>query len=202
MLQKIRLVPGLDKQSSDTGAEGKWVNADYTRFRYGFPEKIGGWEQLVSSNLIGAGRDQHTWVDLAGNKYAAIGTNKCLYIYFEGEVYDITPLDTTRQQTGVTFSMTNTSTTVTLTTSTAHDAEAGDIILLDSAPSGFDFTYCQEWGLTVDDDVIDRVILDLRKKAYPSWEDQLDYIYHNGVEDWKTNIITPIKEKYPKRLNK
>ena len=47
MLHKIRLIPGLDKQSSDTGAEGKWVNADYTRFRYGFPEKIGGWEQLV-----------------------------------------------------------------------------------------------------------------------------------------------------------
>ena len=71
--------------------------------------------------------------------------------------------------------------------------------LLDSVPAGFDFAYCQEWGLTVDADVIDRVIIDLRKKAYPSWEDQLDYIYHNGVDDWKTNIITPIKEKYPKR---
>ena len=80
----------------------------------------------------------------------------------------------------------------------SKDAQDG-LELLDSAPSGFDFTYCQEWGLTVDDDVIDRVILDLRKKAYPSWEDQLDYIYHNSVEDWKTNIITPIKEKYPKR---
>jgi len=79
-----------------------------------------------------------------------------------------------------------------------QDAQDG-LTLLDSVPSGFDFTYCQEWGLTVDDDVVDRVILDLRKKAYPSWEDQLDYIYHNGVEDWKTNIITPIKEKYPKR---
>ena len=71
--------------------------------------------------------------------------------------------------------------------------------LLDSVPEGFNFTYCQAWGLTVDDDVIERVIIDLRKKAYPSWEDQLDYIYHNGVDDWKTNIITPIKEKYPKR---
>ena len=84
MLHKIRLKPGLDKQSSDTGAEGKWVNADYARFRYGFPEKVGGWSQLVADNLIGAGRDQHTWVDLAGNKYAAIGTNKCLYIYYDG----------------------------------------------------------------------------------------------------------------------
>jgi len=130
MLHKIRLIPGLDKQSSDTGAEGKWVNADYSRFRYGFPEKVGGWEQLVDGSLIGAGRDQHTWVDLAGNKYAAIGTNKCLYIYFEGAFYDITPLDTTRQQTGTTFTFDGT-TTVTLTTSTAHGAEDGDIIRLD-----------------------------------------------------------------------
>jgi hypothetical protein len=70
--------------------------------------------------------------------------------------------------------------------------------LLDSVPAGFDFTYCQEWGLTVDDDVVDRVILDLRKKAYPSWQDQLDDIYHNGIEGWKADTITPIKEKYPK----
>ena len=79
-----------------------------------------------------------------------------------------------------------------------QDAQDG-LTLLDSVPSGFDFTYCQAWGLTIDEDVIERVIKDLRKKAYPSWEDQLDYIYHNGVDDWKTNIITPIKEKYPKR---
>jgi len=140
MLHKIRLLPGLDKQSSDTGAEGKWVNADYTRFRYGFPEKIGGWEQLVGDNLIGAGRDQHTWVDLAGNKYAAIGTNKCLYIYFEGAIYDITPLDTARQQTGATFTTVSGQPTVTLTTTGGHSASAGDIILCSSAtsvPGGF-----------------------------------------------------------------
>ena len=132
MLHKIRLKPGLDKQSSDTGAEGKWVNADYSRFRYGFPEKIGGWQQLVSDKLIGAGRDQHTWVDLAGNRYAAIGTNKRLYIYYEGAVYDITPLDTARQQTSSTFTITSGDATVTLTTATAHGADVGDIILLDA----------------------------------------------------------------------
>ena len=37
--------------------------------------------------------------------------------------------------------------------------------LLDSVPIGFDFTYCQEWGLTIDDDVVDRVVIDLEKKA-------------------------------------
>jgi hypothetical protein len=141
MLHKIRLEPGLDKQSSDTGAEFKWVNADYARFRYGFPEKVGGWQQLVSSKLIGAGRDQHTWVDLAGNRYAAIGTNKCLYIYYEGAVYDITPLDTGREQASATFTFDGT-TTFTITTSTAHGAEEGDIILLDAVtlPTGTGLT--------------------------------------------------------------
>ena len=141
MLHKITLQPGLDKQSSDTGAEGKWVNADYVRFRYGYPEKIGGWEQLVGSYLVGAGRDQHTWVDLAGNKYAAIGTDKCLYIYFEGAVYDITPLDAAREQASATFTFDGT-TTVTITTSTTHGAEVGDIILLDAVtlPGGTGLT--------------------------------------------------------------
>ena len=72
-----------------------------------------------------------------------------------------------------------------------------ELELLDSVPAGFDFTYCQEWGLTVDDDVVDRVISDLRKKAYPTWQDQLDDIYHNGIEGWKATIKTT-KDKYPK----
>ena len=82
----------------------------------------------------------------------------------------------------------------------SKDAQDG-LELLDSVPTGFDFTYCQEWGLTVDDDVIDRVILDLRDKAYPSWKDQLDMQYHdkkNGTTIWE-DMIQEIKEKYPKR---
>jgi len=74
-----------------------------------------------------------------------------------------------------------------------------ELELLDSVPTGYDFTYCQEWGLTVDDDVIDRVIIDLRKKDYPTWQDQLDDIYHNGIAGWKATIKTT-KDKYPKRL--
>jgi hypothetical protein len=74
----------------------------------------------------------------------------------------------------------------------------GELELLDSVPAGFDFTYCQEWGLTVDDDVVNRVIRDLRKKAYPTWQDQLDDIYHNGIDGWKATIKVT-KDKYPKR---
>ena len=79
----------------------------------------------------------------------------------------------------------------------AQDAQDG-LTLLDSVPSGYIFTYCQEWGLTIDDDVVDRVIIDLRKKSYPTWQDQLDDIYHNGVDAWKATIKVT-KDKYPKR---
>ena len=78
----------------------------------------------------------------------------------------------------------------------AKDAQDG-LELLDSVPAGFDFTYCQEWGLTIDDDVVDRIIIDLRKKAYPIWQDQLDDIYHNGIDGWKATIKVT-KDKYPK----
>ena len=37
-----------------------------------------------------------------------------------------------------------------------------------------------------------------RAKEYPEIGDQLDYIYHNGVTQWKADMITPVKEKYPK----
>ena len=90
-LAKVQLIPGFDKQLTETGAEGRWVDGENVRFRYGLPEKIGGWEQLGTNTLVGVARDQHTWFDLAGNKYAAIGTSKILYIYYEGAFYDILP---------------------------------------------------------------------------------------------------------------
>ena len=78
----------------------------------------------------------------------------------------------------------------------AQDAQDG-LTLLDSVPSGYIFTYYQEWGLTIDDDVVDKVIIDLRKKDYPTWQAQLDDIYHNGIDAWKATIKVT-KDKYPK----
>ena len=39
---------------------------------------------------------------------------------------------------------------------------------------------------------------DDREAEYPDWQTQLDYIYHNGIEKWKTDIVDPVKNKYPK----
>ena len=43
-----------------------------------------------------------------------------------------------------------------------------------------------------------QVVLNNRRAEYPDWGTQLDYIYHNGIDKWKTDIVDPVKAKYPK----
>ena len=78
----------------------------------------------------------------------------------------------------------------------AKDTQTG-LELLSTVPSGFDFTYCQEWGLTINDAVVDRVVLDLRRKAYGSYESQLEKIYDDGINSWKLDGAA-VKAKFPK----
>ena len=131
MLQKIGFQPGINKQLTPTGAEGQWIDCDNVRFRYGTPEKIGGWKQLGESNLTGAGRGLHHFVNSLGRKYAIIGTNRILYAYSGGVFYDIHPIKSTTTLTNA-FTTTNGSSTVTITFSGAHGISAQDIILLDN----------------------------------------------------------------------
>ena len=92
MLQKINFLPGFNKQITATTAEGQWIDGDYVRFRYETPEKIGGWSELGESSLTGVTRAQHHFIDDAGTKYAALGTNRILYVYSGGIFYDIHPI--------------------------------------------------------------------------------------------------------------
>ena len=135
MLTKIKFAPGIDKQDTAVGAEGRWVDSDNVRFRYGLPEKVGGWQSLLTDTLVGVARKQHAFVDKDGNRYVAIGTDKFLIIYFEGQFFDVSPLATAIS--GATFTF-NATTTVTLTTSAAHNISVGDIIRLTgtSLPGG------------------------------------------------------------------
>jgi hypothetical protein len=134
MLQKIGFQPGINKQITETQAEGQWTDCDNVRFRYGIPEKIGGWKQLGDSNLTGAGRGLHHFVNSLARKYAIIGTNRILYAFSGGVYYDIHPIKSTTTLTSA-FTTTNGSPTVTITFSGAHNISAQDIILLDNFSS-------------------------------------------------------------------
>jgi hypothetical protein len=128
-LQKIQFKPGFNKQQTATGAEGQWIDGDNIRFRYGEPEKIGGWQQLSSNTLAGPVRDQISWTALDDRRYIALGTSKLLVIYYEGEFHDITPLGTAL--TGCTYTSTTGSNTVTIN-KTVHGLDAGDYIIFTS----------------------------------------------------------------------
>ena len=131
MLQKVKFAPGFNKQVTATGGEGQWVNGDNVRFRYGKPEKIGGWSQLGSVAITGRATAIHHFVNTSGIKYAILGTNRILYAYSGGIFYDIHPIKSTTTLTSA-FSTTNGSKTVTLTFSSAHNINKFDIILLDN----------------------------------------------------------------------
>ena len=139
-LTKIKFAPGIDKQDTAVGAEGRWVDSDNVRFRYGLPEKVGGWQSLLTDTIVGVARKQHAFVDTDGNRYVAIGTDKFLLIYFEGQLFDITPLKA--DITGATIATVDGSPTCTITTSSAHNISVGDIVLFDSVtlPGGTGYT--------------------------------------------------------------
>ena len=140
MLQKIGFLPGFNKQITETTAEGQWVDGDNVRFRYGTPQKIGGWAQLGENKLTGAARALFHLVNKSGNKFSIIGTNRILYAYTGGVFYDIHPIKATTSLTSA-FSTTNGSAVVTITFSSSHNISANDIILLDnfSAITGSNF---------------------------------------------------------------
>lgn len=129
MLQKLGFLPGFNKQVTSTGAESQWTGGENVRFRYGTPEKIGGWQQLGESKLTGVARGLHHFVNKASTKFAAIGTNRILYVYSGGVYYDIHPLV---NPSGTTisncFTTSNGSPTVTITFPGTHTFVAGDII--------------------------------------------------------------------------
>jgi len=138
-LNLINIRPGFNKQITDTAAEGQYVDGDFVRFRSGLPEKVGGWEKLTSNTLVGVTRDSHQWTDLDGRIYSALGTHKALIIYYEGNFYDITPLETA--QTGATFDTTNGSAIVTVNLIN-HQLTPGDLFTFTSVtpPTGSGYT--------------------------------------------------------------
>jgi len=140
-LTKIQLKPGIQKQTSSLGASGGYTDCDNVRFRYGLPEKIGGWEQTQDYKLIGVARDAHHWVSLDGTRLSAIGTDKKLYVYANDILYDITPTRQTNSAVTSIFTTTNGSANVTVNVS-GHNANQGDIVTFSGTTSlsGTSFT--------------------------------------------------------------
>ena len=145
-LTQIKFAPGIDKQDTKVGAQGRWVDSDNVRFRYGLPEKVGGWASLINETIVGVVRKQLPFVDSAGNRYVALGTDKFLLIYFEGQLFDITPFrfDANNvQEQFLTSSIASTSGSKTITVTTKnggaavpHGLSVGDMVVFNNFAAG------------------------------------------------------------------
>ena len=132
-LVDLKFQPGIDKQDTaySAGDQRKYVDSDFVRFHYGKPERWQGWKYLPNPNktIVGVVRDTHSWIGLDGTRYLALGTDRKLYLYSEGAVYDITPI---REEEALTNPFTTNGTTTVSVTDAAHGAQVGDFVTFDS----------------------------------------------------------------------
>ena len=131
-IQSLKFKPGVISDITSYSNEGGFIDGDKVRFRFGFPEKFGGWEKYSPNSYQGSARRLHNWVALDGSDFMGIGTHLKYYIE-EGQTFnDITPVRNTTSAGDVTFSATNGSTTVTVI-DPAHGANVNDFVTFSGA---------------------------------------------------------------------
>jgi len=133
-LAKLQFKPGIVRETTSYTNEGGWYDCDKVRFRYGLPEKIGGWEKYATTQYLGSARLLHAWNALDGSKYLGVGTNLKFYIEEGGGYNDVTPIRSTTAAGDVTFAAVDGSTTITVS-DTAHGAVEGDFVTFSGAVS-------------------------------------------------------------------
>lgn len=134
MLTKIKIQPGVNRDSTDYANSGGWFDSDFVRFRNGLPERIGGWTKIYENQepLIGTCRKLYDWSSLEGRAYLACPTNIKFYVDNSTEIIDITPIR--REVTLATdpIATTDTSSDVVIT-DVGHGAVLGDYITVSGA---------------------------------------------------------------------
>ena len=131
-LTKLQFRPGVNRETTAYSNEGGWFDCDMVRFRFGTPEKIGGWQKLSSSTFLGTCRALHPFVALNGSSYIGVGTHLKYYIEEGGGYNDITPIRVATSAGDVTFAATNGSSVLTVA-DTAHGAVQGDFVTFSGA---------------------------------------------------------------------
>jgi len=133
-LTKLQFRPGVNRETTSYTNEGGWFDGDKIRFRFGVPEKIGGWERATENTFLGTCRALKPFVALDSSLFMGLGTHLKYYVEESGIYNDITPIRLTTSAGDVTFSASNTSSTITVS-DTAHGAVAGDYVTFSGAAS-------------------------------------------------------------------
>ena len=133
-LTKLQFRPGVNRETTSYSNEGGWFDCDKVRFRFGTPEKIGGWEKLSGQSFLGTARALHPFVALDGTSFLGVGTHLKYYLEEGGGFNDITPLRVTTAAGAATFAAANGSSTITVTDAD-HGANENDFVTFSGAAS-------------------------------------------------------------------
>jgi hypothetical protein len=132
-LSKLQFRPGVNREVTSYSNEGGWRDCDKIRFRFGYPEKIGGWEKYTNGTYLGSARALHNWIALDGSDYLGIGTHLKYYIEEGQGLNDVTPIRSVAATIDANpFSTTDGSTSVGVN-DTGHGAFEGDFVTFASA---------------------------------------------------------------------
>jgi len=132
-LTKLQFKPGINREITKYSNEGGWVDCDKIRFRFGYPEKFGGWEKMSSNTYEGTARRLHNWLALDGSNFLGVGTHLKYYIEEGGTFNDVTPVRASTTNS-TTFAATNGSANITVT-ETNHGAAENDFVTFSNAVS-------------------------------------------------------------------
>ena len=132
-LTKLQFRPGINREITKYSNEGGWVDCDKIRFRFGYPEKFGGWEKMSTNTYQGTARRLHNWLALDGSNFLGVGTHLKYYIEEGGTFSDVTPIRSSTTNS-TTFSATNGSANITVTESN-HGAAESDFVTFSQAVS-------------------------------------------------------------------
>lgn len=131
MFAKIKLQPGINRDTTNYTNSGGWFDSDFVRFRNGLPEKIGGWTRVYANQtaLIGQCRKMYDWSSLVGTAYLAIPTNIKFYVDNSANIIDITPLRRSVTLGSNPIATTNASNVV-VVTDVNHGSSIGDYVTI------------------------------------------------------------------------
>ena len=132
-IRKLSFAPGINREGTEYDSEGGWFDCNLVRFRFGRPEKFGGWQKITNNTYEGTARALHNWISNTGEKYLGVGTHLKYYLEFGGNFADITPIRKTSSNS-ITFAATDGSSTITVTDS-SHGAVVGDFVTISEAVS-------------------------------------------------------------------
>jgi len=133
-LTKLQFKPGINREVTSYSNEGGWRDCDKIRFRFGYPEKMGGWQKFTEETYDGSVRALHNWIALDGSDFLGLGSHLKYYIEEGQTLNNITPIRSTTSAGDVTFAATNGSATITVT-DVGHGAFQFDFVTFSGAAS-------------------------------------------------------------------